>query len=72
MEPLKLAFGELFDQLELKEADLLDEASMLAALEGSDYIVHTASPFPIAKPKHENELINPAVNGTMAVVKAAH
>ena len=28
VEPLKKAFGELFDQLELVEADLLDDASM--------------------------------------------
>jgi len=32
--------------------------------------VHTASPFPIKKLKHENEVINPAVNGTLAVMEA--
>lgn len=32
-------------------------------------MVHTASPFPIASPKDENELIKPAVNGTLAVMK---
>ena len=40
-------------------------------MEGSTYIVHTASPFPIEKPKDENVLIKPAVEGTLAVMKAA-
>jgi nucleoside-diphosphate-sugar epimerase len=68
---LKKAFGEYFDQLELVEADLCDEKSMIQAMEGSTYIVHTASPFPIVAPKDENELIKPAVEGTLAVMKAA-
>jgi len=29
IEPLKKAFGEYFDQLELVEADLLDENSLM-------------------------------------------
>ena len=68
---MKKAFGEYFDQLELVEADLCDEKSMIQAMEGSTYIVHTASPFPIVAPKDENELIKPAVEGTLAVMKAA-
>ena len=71
IEPLKRAFGEYFDQLELVEADLLDEKSMIQAMEGSTYIVHTASPFPIENPKNEDVLIKPAVEGTLAVMKAA-
>ena len=71
MEPLKVAFGEYYDQMEFKEADLLNEDSMIAAMEGSDYIVHTASPFPIEAPKDENVLIKPAVQGTLAACKAA-
>ena len=73
MQPLVKAFGqELYNQLELVEADLLDENSLLAAASGCEYIVHTASPFPIAEPKDEMELIAPAVNGTLAMMKAAH
>ena len=70
--PLKQAFGEYFDQLELVEADMLKEETLFKAIEGSTYVVHTASPFPIAKPKHEDVLIKPAVEGTMAVMRAAH
>jgi len=50
---------------------LCDEKSMIKAMEGSTYIVHTASPFPIEKPKDEFVLIKPAVEGTLAVMKAA-
>ena len=69
MAPLREAFG---DQVEFVEADLLDEASLFKAIEGSTYVVHTASPAPIVMPKDENVLIKPAVNGTMAIMKAAH
>lgn len=34
-------------------------------------MVHTASPFVIKAPKHEDDLIKPAVEGTRAVVSAA-
>ena len=71
IEPLKKAFGEYFNQLELVEADLCNENSMIKAIEGSTYIVHTASPFPIESPHNEDVLIKPAVEGTLAVMKAA-
>ena len=70
IDPLKEAFGDDFDKLELKEADLLDEASMLAACEGSTFIVHTASPFNMTE-KDESKMVKPAVEGTLAVMKAA-
>ena len=34
-------------ELELVEADLLDEDSWLNAVRGYTYVIHTASPFPI-------------------------
>ena len=58
--------------MELVEADLLDEESIIRAAEGCKYIIHVASPFPLEKPKHEDLLIKPAVNGTLAACKAAH
>ena len=72
VEPLRKAFGEYFNQMTLVEADLENKDSLFAAIKGADFVVHTASPFPIKAPKHENELINPAVNGTLAVMEAAH
>ena len=71
IEPLKKAFGAHFEQLELVEADLCDEASIIKAAEGCTYIVHTASPFPLDAVKDEQILIKPAVEGTLAAMKAA-
>jgi dihydroflavonol-4-reductase len=34
--------------------------------------VHTASPFPLASPKNEDEVVKPALEGTNAVLKACH
>lgn len=45
---------------------------MFRAIEGCKFVVHTASPFPLTSPKHEDDLIKPAVNGTLAAMKAAH
>ena len=71
MEPLQKSLGELYEQMELVEADLLDEESIIRAAEGCKYIIHVASPFPLQKPKHEDLLIKPAVNGTLAACRAA-
>lgn len=70
--PLRDGYGELFNQLELVEADLTNADSLTRAVEGMDIVVHTASPFPDKNPKDENVLIRPAVDGTLAVVRAAH
>ena len=48
----------------------MDKQSIMKAAQGCDFIVHTASPFPITAPKHESDLIEPAVNGTLAVMEA--
>ena len=49
---------------------MLDEASMLRAIEGSTYVAHVASPFVLKEPKNEDELIKPAVYGTLSALKA--
>ena len=41
----------------------------MSAVNGSDYVVHTASPVNFS-PKHEDELVKPAVDGTRAVLEA--
>jgi len=35
-------------------------------------VIHTASPFPFSYPKYETDLIRPAVEGTMSVLKACY
>src|SRR5690606_30959648 len=41
------------------------------AVSGCTYVLHVASPFPPAAPKHEDELIIPARYGALRVLKAA-
>lgn len=66
--PLREAFGDLFNQLELFEADLMNEESLINAIAGSKYVVHIASP--MFHSDDESGLVPPAINGTMAVMKA--
>ncbi|KAK7478306.1 hypothetical protein BaRGS_00030458, partial [Batillaria attramentaria] len=57
-------------KLELVEADLTKPESWEAAVKGVTYVIHVASPFPASQPKDENEVIQPAVEGTQSVLKA--
>lgn len=68
LAPLRAAFGAHFDKLELVNADLLDEQSLITAIKGSTYVVHLASPF--FSSQDEDVLVRPAVEGTTAVMKA--
>lgn len=52
--------------------DLAADDGWDAALEGVDVLMHTASPFPLEQPKNENEIIRPAVDGTLRALRAAH
>jgi len=57
--------------LEVALADLTDDAGWAEAVAGCDYVLHVASPFPLAQPKHEDELIVPARDGALRVLRAA-
>jgi nucleoside-diphosphate-sugar epimerase len=52
-------------------ADLSRDDGWAAAVEGCDYVMHVASPLPKETPKSEDELIRPAVEGTLRVLRAA-
>ena len=52
-------------------ADLTADAGWAQAVEGCDYVLHVASPFPVGVPKHEDELIIPAREGALRVLRAA-
>lgn len=52
-------------------ADLERDAGWAEAVAGCDYVLHVASPLPPGVPKDENELIIPACQGTLRVLKAA-
>lgn len=53
------------------ELDLNSDAGWDDAAQGVDFVMHIASPFAVASPKTEGEMINPAVEGTMRALRAA-
>jgi dihydroflavonol-4-reductase len=59
------------DHLSVVAADLRDDACWERAVDGCDYVLHVASPFPAAQPKDPDELIVPAREGTLRVLKAS-
>lgn len=59
------------DKLSFVAADLMNDAGWAEAVAGCPYVLHVASPFPPAAPKDENELIIPARDGALRVLKAA-
>lgn len=59
------------DTLQFFAADLETDAGWADAVAGCDYVLHVASPFPAKVPKHEDELIIPAREGTLRVLRAA-
>jgi len=59
------------DRLSFMKADLLSDDGWAEAMSGATFVMHVASPFVLAEPRDENELIAPAVEGTRRVVAAA-
>ena len=60
------------DRLEIAICDLMDDAGWDAAAAGCTHVLHVASPLPAAAPKDEGELIRPAREGALRVLRAAH
>ena len=57
--------------LSFAAADLMSDAGWPAAVAGCDFVLHVASPFPPGAPKHEDELIVPAREGALRLLRAA-
>ncbi|MAA78583.1 MAG: NAD-dependent epimerase [Deltaproteobacteria bacterium] len=57
--------------LSFAHLDLTSDEGWNDAAKECDYVMHVASPFTIANPKTEEEMIEPAVQGTLRVLKAA-
>lgn len=68
---LKVGGISSFDNLSFIEANLSDDKNWDEAVKGCEYVLHVASPTPAIKFKHEDELINPAKNGVLRVLKAS-
>lgn len=59
------------DRLAVSAADLRSDDGWAEAVAGCEYVLHVASPFPAAQPKDPDELIVPAREGTLRVLRAA-
>jgi nucleoside-diphosphate-sugar epimerase len=59
------------DRLRVLAADLENDTGWPEAVAGCEYVLHVASPFPERLPSDENELIVPAREGALRVLRAA-
>ena len=60
------------DEFALCTLDLTSDSGWEEAMDGIDAVIHTASPFSAYEPKDEMELIGPAREGTLRVLKTAY
>jgi nucleoside-diphosphate-sugar epimerase len=68
---LKAGGAEPGDRLSFFAADLESDSGWREAAAGCEYVLHVASPFPSTLPKHEDELIVPAREGALRVLRAS-
>lgn len=68
--PYLLGLPGASDRLELVEAELLSDGAYDRAVEGCDYVMHTASPYEINVKNPQTDLVDPAVNGTETVLES--
>lgn len=69
LELLGINRKTLDENLHFFKADLIKDDGWKEAISGSDYVLHVASPVPLQLPKDENVIIEPAVEGTLRVIK---
>jgi nucleoside-diphosphate-sugar epimerase len=62
---------EIRGKLSFVAADLMQDDGWDQAMQGARFVLHTASPLPKRAPRHEDELIIPAREGTLRVLRAA-
>ena len=68
---LKEGGAEPGDRLSVIAADLENDPGWSEAVAGCEYVLHVASPFPANIPKDEDELIVPAREGSLRVLRAS-
>jgi nucleoside-diphosphate-sugar epimerase len=59
------------EDLSFVVADLTADGGWTEAVAGADFVLHVASPFPATLPKKEDELIVPAREGALRVLRAS-
>jgi dihydroflavonol-4-reductase len=68
---LKVGGADANAPIAFYQADLMSDAGWSDAVTGAHYVLHVASPFPPTIPQHEDELIVPARDGALRVLKAS-
>ena len=68
---LKVGGSDAGDRLTFFAADLEKDTGWPEAVTGCDYVLHVASPIPPNLPKHEDDLIIPARDGALRVLRAS-
>lgn len=68
---LKVGGADPGNRLSFYAADLEKDSGWAQAVAGCEYVLHVASPLPLHIPKNEDELIVPAREGTLRVLRAA-
>jgi len=68
---LKAGGAEPGEALSFTAADLNADTGWPDAVSGCNYVLHVASPFPPLQPKDEDELVIPAREGALRVLRAA-
>lgn len=59
------------ERLRFVELDLMRDEGWELAMQGCHRLIHTASPFPQAEPRSEEEVVAPAVDGTLRALRGA-
>ncbi len=60
------------ERLEFVKAELDDVPACVAACHGADYVIHCASPYSLKVADPQKDLVDPAVNGAVNFLHAAH
>lgn len=68
---LRVRWPDAGERLKVFQADLMDDAGWAEAVAGCDAVAHVASPFPLAVPKHKDDLVVPAREGTLRALRSA-
>lgn len=71
LDMLKVAGITTSDNITFYPCDLTRDENWAEAAQGCRYVLHVASPISLAIPTDENDVIRPAVDGTLRVLRAA-
>ena len=71
IEMLRKGGANNLESLSFAEADLTGDNGWNEAVKGCVFVLHVATPISLEIPKHEDEVIRPAVDGTIRVLRAS-